>query len=210
VFILYAVVIGLALGFLAGGRLEGLARIDFRWPWVAITGFFVQVLLFSDAVGAAVGSAGPPIYVASTAAVLVAVLRNVAIPGLAVVAVGAASNLLAIVTNGGFMPASEGAFAALGQGLNSGYTNSSIVESPAFQPLTDVYAMPAWMPLANVFSVGDVLIAAGVVMVLVVGMRTGRGVPAVSAPPSLEPSVADAVPSPASPAEAQPDAVRGP
>ncbi len=31
--------------------------------------------------------------------------------------------------------------------------------------------MPAWMPLTNIFSVGDVLIAAGIVMVMVVGMR---------------------------------------
>ncbi len=171
-FILYAVPIGLALGFLLGGRLSGLATIDFRWPWLAIAGFFVQVLLFSAAVSDVVGAAGPPIYVVSTAAVLVAVLRNVvAIPGLAVVALGAASNLLAIVSNGGFMPASEEAFAALGQSVHSGYTNSAIVESPAFEPLTDVYAMPPWVPLANVFSVGDVLIGVGVVIVLVVGMR---------------------------------------
>jgi hypothetical protein len=176
VFILYAVVIGLVLGFLLGGRLANLASIDFRWPWVAIGGFAVQVLLFSDAVGAAVGQLGPPIYVASTAAVLVAVIRNVRIPGLAVVALGAASNLLAIVSNGGFMPASPGAFAALGRDLGTGFTNSTIVESPAFEPLTDVFALPAWMPLANVFSVGDVLIAVGVVIVLVAGMRSNPGV----------------------------------
>ena len=33
---------------------------------------------------------------------------------------------------------------------------------PALQPLTDIFAVPAWVPLANVFSVGDVLIAVGV------------------------------------------------
>ena len=177
-FILYAVVIGLVLGLALGGRLSGLASIDFRWPWLAIAGFAVQVVLFSDAGSAAAGAAGPPIYVASTAAVLVAVLRNVRIPGLAIVAAGAASNLIAIVGNGGYMPASAGAFEALGRGPNPGYTNSAVVESPAFEPLTDLFALPAWVPFANVFSIGDVLIGLGVVIVLVAGMRRGRRPPA--------------------------------
>ena len=170
-FILYAVVIGLVLGFLFGGRLTGLATIDFRWPWLAIGGFLVQVALFSDVVRTGVGSFGPPLYVASTAAVLAAVVRNIRIPGLAIVAVGAASNFVAIVSNGGFMPASADAFASLGGGLNEGYTNSAIVADPAFEPLTDIYALPSWLPFANVFSIGDVLIAIGVVVVIVLGMR---------------------------------------
>ena len=115
-----------------------------------------------------------PLYVASTGAVLVAVIRNVRIPGMALVAVGAGANLAAIVANGGFMPASEAAFAALGGGLNAGYTNSSIVANPALEPLTDAYSLPTWLPFANVFSVGDVLIAIGVAIVIVSAMRSGR------------------------------------
>ena len=191
-FILYAVVIGIVAGLVLGGRLSGLATFEFRWPWLAIGGFAVQLLLFSDPVDEVVGSAGPPIYVASTAAVLVAVLRNVRIPGLALVALGAASNLLAIVANGGFMPASAEAYAALGQAPEGGYTNSAIVASPAFGPLTDVYALPAWMPLANVFSVGDVLIGAGVVIVLVSAMRRGglEGKAEVAIAPGGDPGAA--------------------
>jgi Family of unknown function (DUF5317) len=171
VFILYAILIGLVLGFVLGGRLSGLATIDFRWPWLAIGGFLVQVVLFSDAVRERAGDLGPPLYVASTVAVLIAVIRNMRIPGMALVAVGAASNLAAIVANGGYMPASAGAFAALGGGLNPGYTNSAIVPNPALEPLTDLFALPSWLPFANVFSLGDVLIALGVVIVIVAGMR---------------------------------------
>jgi hypothetical protein len=69
------------------------------------------------------------------------------------------------------MPASEGAFAALGGELNPGYTNSAIVADPALEPLTDLFALPAWLPFANVFSIGDVLIAVGVVIVIVAAMR---------------------------------------
>ena len=173
-FILYAVLMGLVLGFVLGGRLSGLATIDFRWPWLAIGGFLVQVVLFSDPVSERVGDLGAPIYVASTTAVLIAVIRNVRIPGMAIVALGAASNLAAIVANGGYMPASEGALVALGGGLNQGYTNSAVVADPLLEPLTDVFALPTWLPFANVFSIGDVLIAVGVVVVIVAGMRRAR------------------------------------
>jgi len=177
VFILYAVLIGLVLGFVLGGRLSGLATFDFRWPWLAIGGFVVQLVLFSDPVRERIGAMGAPLYVASTVLVLIAVIRNIRIPGMALVAVGAASNLAAIVANGRYMPASEGAFVALRGGLNPGYTNSAIVANPALEPLTDLFALPAWLPFANVFSIGDVLIALGVIIVIVAGMRR-RGSPA--------------------------------
>ena len=175
VFILYAVLIGLVLGFVLGGRLSGLATIEFHWPWLAIGGFLVQLVLFSDAVRQGVGDLGPPLYVASTAAVLIAVIRNIRIPGMALVALGAGSNFIVIVANGGYMPASEEALAALGGGLEPGYTNSAIVADPVLAPLSDVYALPSWLPYANVFSIGDVLIALGVVVVIVSGMRAARG-----------------------------------
>jgi Family of unknown function (DUF5317) len=197
VFILYAVLIGLVLGFVLGGRLSGLATVDFHWPWLAIGGFLVQLVLFAEPVSSIVGDLGPPLYVASTGAVLVAVIRNVRIPGMALVAMGAAANLAAIVANGGFMPASEAALAALGGGLNPGYTNSSIVANPALEPLTDAYSLPPWLPFANVFSVGDVLIAIGVAIVIVSAMRSARGT--VTGQPDPIP-VADApAPAPSSP-----------
>src|SRR5918996_3981117 len=101
-FIVYAIPIGLLAGLVAGGRLEGLAGLHIRWWPVAIAGLAAQIILFSGSVDHLVGGAGPAMYVGSTLAVLAAVLRNVAIPGLALVAVGAISNLAAIVANGGY------------------------------------------------------------------------------------------------------------
>src|SRR5215217_6940380 len=111
-FIVYAVVLGVIVGLLLGGRIDGLSTIRFRWPWVAIGGLLAQVVLFGGAVDGAIDGWGPALYVASTAAVLLAVLRNVATPALGVVAVGAVSNLAAILANGGYMPADPGALAA--------------------------------------------------------------------------------------------------
>ncbi len=176
-FILFAIPIGIAAGYLSGGRLERLGDIRFVWAWLAIAGLAVQVALFSSVVAPVVGEAGPPIYLASTAAVFVAVVRNWRVPGLAVVAVGAAANLLAIAANGGVMPASPDAVASLGAEAAAGFSNSVVVADPALGPLTDIFALPAWLPAANVFSVGDVLIGVGVALVIAAGMRGGRGAP---------------------------------
>ena len=170
-FILYAVPIGLLLGLLLGGRPAGLATLRFRYGWVMLVGLVVQVVLFSPAVTEVIGNAGPPIYVVSTGAVIAAVLLNLRITGMAIVAIGAISNLTAIVLNGGYMPADPGAMAALGKLEPTVYSNSAVLPDPVVRPLTDIFALPTWMPFANVFSVGDVLIAAGVVVVIVAAMR---------------------------------------
>jgi hypothetical protein len=170
-FLLYALIAGLILGFLFGGRLSGLLEIRFRWSALMVAGLVVQIVLFSDAVAARVGALGPPIYVGSTAAVLIAVVRNFRVTGLPIVVLGAVSNLAAIVANGGFMPASPGALASLGISPGAIYSNSAVVPNPALWPLTDIFALPRWIPFANVFSVGDVLIGVGVAVTIVVAMR---------------------------------------
>lgn len=170
-FILYALPIGLLLGFVSGGRVTGLSEVRFRWAPLALLGLLAQVILFFGPVAEAVAWLGMPIYVGSTLLVLVAVLRNAARPGLAVVAVGACSNLLAIVANGGYMPASPAAMAALGKAVNEGYSNSAVMVEPMLWPLTDIFALPRGVPFANVFSVGDVLIGLGVAWAIAAAMH---------------------------------------
>lgn len=172
-FILYALVVGIAIGFLLGGRLDGLATIRFRWLPVMLAGLAVQITLFGP-LEKTIGSLGTPLYVGSTIAVLAAVARNVRIPGFVLILVGAVSNLAAILANGGVMPADPGAVALAGIEMDTGFTNSAIVSNPALRPLTDIFAIPAGIPLANVFSPGDVLIAAGIVVAVVTGMRRAR------------------------------------
>jgi Family of unknown function (DUF5317) len=192
VFILYGIVAGILIGYALGGRLERLGRVRLRWVPLAIAGLAVQVVLFTDAGWSLAGGLGPAIYVGSTGAVLVVVLANLRTPGLPLVALGAASNLAAIVANGGSMPADPEALASLGL-TAGGATNSVVVADPALRPLTDVFAMPGWLPLANVFSLGDVLILVGVTVAIAASMRApggrsarldplGRGGPGTGAP----------------------------
>jgi hypothetical protein len=170
VFILYAIPLGILVGLVRGGRLGNLAELRFEWGWLALAGLVAQVVLFSEPVGAVVGQAGPILYVASASLVLAVVLRNRALPGLKLVAAGAISNLVAIVANGGYMPADPAALALAGLDPATGYSNSIVTNRPLFGPLTDIFAMPDWMPFANVFSIGDVLIGAGIVVAIAAGM----------------------------------------
>lgn len=173
-FVIYALPIGLLLGLLLGGRPSGLASLNFRLAWLAIAGFATQIVLFSGPVSARIGDAGPLLYVASTAMVLAAVVANVRIPGMALVALGAALNLAAIVANGGYMPASPAAAAAIGRDPITGYSNSVVIASPALEILTDIIALPPWLPFANIISIGDVLIGTGIAVVIAVAMRAAR------------------------------------
>ncbi len=171
-FVLYAIPIGIALGFAIGGRLDRLGELQFEWGWLAVAGLAIQIVLFSGFVDAGLGrGVGEAIYVASTGAVLLAVWRNLSVPGLPVVAVGAISNLAAIVANEGIMPTTAEALAAAGMGADEGFSNSAVIADPALAPLTDIFALPPWVPLSNVFSIGDVLIGLGIVLVIALGMR---------------------------------------
>lgn len=172
---LWAIPAGIVAGWLLGGRLDGLVHLRFRWAALAVGGLLVQVVLFTPFGDRVAGGLGPTIYVASTLAVFVAVLRNLRLTGLPVIAAGALSNLVAISSNGGAMPADPGALALAGFAGPGDHTNSVVLAEPAFRPLTDIYALPAWVPMANVFSVGDVLIGLGVAVAIVAAMRRREG-----------------------------------
>jgi hypothetical protein len=172
VFILYAVLAGLLIGALTGGSAARLGDLRFRWGPLIAAGIITQVLLFSTPLGDALGPAAPAVYIASNVAVLVAVWRNLAIPGLPLVLLGGLSNLVAIVANRGYMPVSPDAAAAMGRTAGAGYTNSRLVEEVVvLEPLTDLFAMPTWIPMANVFSIGDVLIGVGAAIAVVAAMH---------------------------------------
>jgi hypothetical protein len=177
VFILYAILVGLVVGYLAGGRLEGLALLDLRPAAIAIAivGLLVQIAIFGP-LADRVGPAGPLLYAGSTAVVLLAVLASLRVPGLPLVALGAASNLAAVVANGGVMPADPGALALAGLEADAGFSNSAVFAAPSLRLLTDIFALPAAFPFANVFSVGDVLIAVGIGIAIVAGMRRSDAV----------------------------------
>lgn len=173
--LLYFLAAGLVLGRITGGRLGHIGDVPFHWAGLALLGLLAQLVLFAQPIASRVGSLGPSLYVASTALVLLVLLRNVRLPGLLLVAVGAFLNLVTIVANGGFMPSSADAWRAL-TGVaalpTSEYSNSAIAGSDTLLPfLGDVFFLPRPIPFANVFSIGDVLIGLGAAWFLVRAMH---------------------------------------
>ena len=79
-----------------------------------------------------------------------AILRNWRVPGMPIVAAGAACNLAAIVANGGSMPAGRAAIELMGgvpPALQAGYSNSTVAADPALWFLTDIFALPRSVPV---------------------------------------------------------------
>lgn len=145
-----------------GGRLRAVARVRLHWLSLAYVALAFQLAAFPGSSlpwhtpdGVAVG-----LWIASDALLVAVVVRNVRLPGVALVAAGLASNLLAVLANGGHMPALPRALA--GAGLHYARSMNSVrMAHPALPWLVDRWAAPHWIPLANIFSVGDVAIAVG-------------------------------------------------
>ena len=180
--LLYAVVLGLLIGLLIGGRPAALATARFRWWGLALFGLLFQVLLFGPPLATMVGDLGPALYVGSTGLVLIALLPNLRQPGFAILGLGALLNFAAISLNGGLMPAAPGAFEALNGVARvpaEHFSNSHLIGPTTLLPwLGDIFVLPRPFPLANVFSLGDALIGLGGTLFIVRTMR--RAVPAGS------------------------------
>ena len=113
-------------------------------------------------------------------------LMNVRLRGTALIAAGLVSNVVAILANGGLMPVRGAALEAAGTDYEV-HNNSIRLAEPHLAALVDRWAAPEWLPLANVYSIGDILIGLGMVVVIVAAMRTplgsrngGSAVPAAS------------------------------
>jgi Family of unknown function (DUF5317) len=148
---------------LARGRLGALADLELRHSWLALAGIGLQILIIS------VISGGPEgfheaVHLASYALLGAFAWINRRIPGVPLILLGGLLNLVAIVANGGVMPADPDL--ALHVAGEDGFVNSGAVENPRLLFLGDVLATPGWLPFYNVYSVGDVTIVLGVLVLL--------------------------------------------
>ena len=167
--ILIILLASIIVALLRGGRLMNLASLNLRWRGVIIAGFLLQVLIFSSFWESRNGLAGltPLAYIVSMLLLLAALAANYRLPGMWLIAAGFFLNFAAIVLNGGHMPASPAAMQIAGMPvLQPGQISSNSIgmgaNTIAFF-ICDIFAMPQGFIFPNVFSVGDILIAAGAV-----------------------------------------------
>jgi MFS family permease len=156
-------VVVFALGLLsvplAGGRLSALGGLRLRRHKVLIVAFVLQLIALKAPI-----PQGPAAALNLCTYFLGCwyLLANLDLPGMWLIGFGTASNMLALLANGGVMPASEKALTAAGLSAgSSGFVNSTAVPNAQVAFLGDVFAIPRSLPLHNVFSIGDVLILLG-------------------------------------------------
>jgi uncharacterized protein DUF5317 len=151
---------------LAGGNLSALADLPLRRCWLAVAAIVVQVVVISLLPGGS-HAVHAGLHMASYGLLAAFAWSNRRIAGVPVVALGGLLNFATIAANGGVMPAAARATASLAHTRpQDEFINSRVLEHPRLQFLGDVLATPAGWPIHNVYSVGDVVIVAGVTVLV--------------------------------------------
>ena len=179
------ILLAIAAGLLRGGSLLHFATLPLRWIPLIVASFALQLFLFTPFLHQPlIAVAVEPLYLLSMAIAAVWVALNWRIPGMPLIGLGLLLNLAAIAANGGHMPVSPESARYAGK-LSSlanqpSISNNSLRIAPEqahLWILTDIIALPKAFPLANVFSIGDVLLALGIALLCHRTVRSSAPLP---------------------------------
>lgn len=148
------VVLGVLAALMVGASWRGFAETRWRLAPLCLLGLGIQLVLFSklDALVAPLLPIAEELHVLSYLLVFASLLANWRIPGLAIIVLGGLLNFAAIVANDGQMPRVVAPDPAV-------FTNvQAMDENTRLSFLGDFIPLP--LP-GRLFSIGDVLIAAG-------------------------------------------------
>jgi hypothetical protein len=149
---------------LAGGRLGRLADIRVRAVWAVLAAAAIQVGITQMPGGSHFLHVA--LHIFSYVLDAYFLFANRRLVGVPVVALGAALNVVAIITNGGVMPASATALRISGVPTRAGFDNSAHLAHAHFAFLGDIIPVPGPWPIGNVLSIGDLIIFVGALIVL--------------------------------------------
>ena len=187
--VVVVVVVALVVGAVLGGSVERLGDLGLRHRRLVVAALAAQ------AVGALVGGPAHALGLATSAGLVAAFLvANRGVRGTGLVALGLTANALVVGLNGA-MPVAPTAAARAGVDLTevaAGQDSRHLVAGPQTRLpwLGDV--VPVLLPLRpEVVSPGDVLVAAGLGQLVVLGMTGGRPAPR-DRPPTSRPTTAPA------------------
>lgn len=173
--LLWAVGIGIVVGFIRRGRLARLGQLNLRAVGLILAALVIQFLIFPlGSRGPLVGVGTVSLHLLSYALLAAFIALNRRYPEFLIMGAGLALNLIVIAANGGYMPASAtalsraglgGAAAALEAGVRQGNT-TLMGDATRLNFLGDFLSLPAGVPLASAFSIGDVVLALGLAILL--------------------------------------------
>lgn len=189
--LIVAFVASTLIALLRGGHLSRLAELPLRHAWLVLAAVALQYPLVYNLVGAGT-VLGVPLaglmMIGSYVLLLVVVYTNRRLPGMPIVALGVLSNLLVIALNGGWMPITPEAVARLGHTsrvADAGqvakvWGAKDVVLTRAETRLwwlSDVFVLTAPFPVPAAFSIGDLLVAAGIFWLLQQALTGGKEQP---------------------------------
>jgi len=178
--LLLAIIIGLA-ATLVRAKLhhQNLALKRLRWEWLVFVAVIPQLLVFQ------VPFTGrwipemfiPLIQIFSMLGLLVFAVANGLTPGFWAMGLGLTANFLVIILNGGWMPINQETLSRLvpslpldswviGTRLGFGKDRILAVSDTKLIWLSDCFVSPQWFPYKVAFSLGDVIISIGAVLLL--------------------------------------------
>lgn len=157
-----AAILAAVFALLRGGSLKTLADTKFDWLWLLFAGLAIQLAAQIWAPEWLDGVPGTLVIVASNFLVVAFLLLNRNLPGIALIGVGLALNVVVIAANGA-MPVSVSASRTAGvdpppPGI-ADVEHERLNDDTKLPWLADVLAIPN---TKEVFSVGDVVLALGV------------------------------------------------
>lgn len=166
--------LGLVAGFVIGGRIDNLARLRFRWPWLIVAVLVVRAVAVVTPLRGVEGV--QYVYLAAlTALVAWTIWQIELVRGIWLVAVGSVLNLVVIAANGGRMPVAPELAGSL---VHSGHVGqyTLIGTGTNLSWLADWIALPGpARVLAEAYSPGDVIVALGIGVVVALAMRSQAG-----------------------------------
>ena len=177
VVVLLALLGGFAISLLTGGRFSLLGEVRLHRWWLLLGAVAAQ------AAGAFALVDQTPALALAAAFASAFLISNRRLRGLGLLAFGVTSNFVAVAANDGAMPVSLTALARTNQGNAGLFADRLHVAASShttLRLLTDVIAVPFPFGGGEVLSVGDVLVAAGVGLVVFSATRghhSGQGVP---------------------------------
>ena len=163
---LFAIVAGLVFRLVTGGKITNLARLRFRWPWVILVAIAARAAVVLTPLSRVEGA--QYVFVIAIAAIVAWTIAHFnRLPGVWLVTAGTLLNLLVIVANGARMPvAPELAVSLARHGTIGPYT--------VMGPDTNLNLLGDWIalyPVPEVYSIGDVVIAIGLAVVVFLAVR---------------------------------------
>jgi hypothetical protein len=180
-FFIVAILMGIVLGYTFGGRLSHLAALRFRRGWLIVLALAIQFSIFPlFGSRALLPYATVPLHFFSYALIFAFLAINHRTFPFLIIGSGAAMNVLVIGVNGGRIPSSVEALVRAGNHETAallvekgGFGNVILMsENTKLNALGDLFWLPEWFPYATAFSVGDLIIAIGLLCLVVWGMKS--------------------------------------